>query len=231
MPEVADRAVRAVAQRAATLAERLGQASARLTHDDPALVQQRLEQWCQVVAKGDWETFRKRLAWDGLDLEAARRALGPLRWPDEVPLPAWAAVLQAALGRATDSEDGAADGLAAGDRFLDAAEPLPFEELLAPFVRLARRRLAASAGAAYDRLAAAAHATLERALLTVLTGYAARALYLEFSSSARSSSPACSRCSRARRTAMSAPCTGSSSGRCSKAGSSPSSRSTRCWPG
>jgi type 2 lantibiotic biosynthesis protein LanM len=182
MPEVAERAVRAVAQRAATLAERLEQASALPAHDDdPALVQRRLEQWCQAVAKGDWDTFRKRLACDGLDLDAARRALSPPRWPDAAPLPAWADLLQEALRLATDSEDAAADDLAAGDRFLDAAQPLPFEELLAPFVRLARRCLAARAGAVYDQLADVAHATLERALLAVLAGYAARALYLEFS--------------------------------------------------
>src|SRR5262249_20647226 len=68
-----------------------------------------------------------------------------------------------------------------GDRALDAAEPLPFEELLVPFVRVARRRLAMQAGTIYDQLADGAHIALERALLKILSSYAARALYLEFS--------------------------------------------------
>jgi len=62
MAEVSERAVLALAERASTLTERLGQATAPLTdEDDPTLVQRRLEQWCQVVAKGDWDAFRKRL--------------------------------------------------------------------------------------------------------------------------------------------------------------------------
>src|SRR3954452_21695176 len=77
MVEVSERPILALAERARSLIERLEQAPADPAGgDDPALVRRRLEQWCQVVAKGDWTTFRKRLAWDGLDLDAARRALG-----------------------------------------------------------------------------------------------------------------------------------------------------------
>src|SRR5207344_1904906 len=130
----------------------------------------------------DWNTFRKCLAWDGLGLDAARQALQPLRWPDGVAVPAWADMLREVLNRAADGvADGTADGPAARERFLEVASPVPFEQLLTPFVQVARQRLAARAGAASDHLTEAAHATLERALLTILADMAARPLHLELS--------------------------------------------------
>ena len=65
--------------------------------------------------------------------------------------------------------------------FLDAKEPLPFEEVLAPFVMLARRRCAVQAAEAYHFLCEQAHASLQRTLLQTLIEYAGQALYLEFS--------------------------------------------------
>src|SRR5260221_11163772 len=108
MTVASERAFIDLADRASTLTERLGQATAPLAdEDDPTLVQRRLEQWCQVVARGDWDAFRKRLAWEGLDTDAARRALGPRRRADEAPLPAWADLLQEALGlAAADGQNG-----------------------------------------------------------------------------------------------------------------------------
>jgi type 2 lantibiotic biosynthesis protein LanM len=65
--------------------------------------------------------------------------------------------------------------------FLDPEEPLPFEEVVAPFVHHARQRCAAQAGAAYQLLSDQARLSLERQLLQSLSAYAAQTLYVVFS--------------------------------------------------
>src|SRR6266536_1256063 len=111
MLDVAERAMVSVTARATTLSERLERATTNQSdEDDPALVERRIEQWCQVVAKGDWDVFSKRLAWDGLDLNSARQAMQPVHPVDEIPLPAWAEILQEALGlvAADETDEGEA---------------------------------------------------------------------------------------------------------------------------
>lgn len=69
---------------------------------------------------------------------------------------------------------------AAAPRYLNAAAPYPFEELLVPFVEAARAELARQAGAALDVFSAAARTTLERALLQFLSHLALPTLETEF---------------------------------------------------
>jgi type 2 lantibiotic biosynthesis protein LanM len=142
---------------------------------DEATTRDRWKLWCDTLVKGDEAVFRRRLEWDGLDEHAVRPLLGDVRLAPGMVLPGWSVVLRAASERATIDEP--ADGPAAS--FLDASAPYPFEEVLAPFVTVARERLRAGSGAAYGRLAASAHRTLERDLLKSLTHYAVQALHLE----------------------------------------------------
>src|SRR6266496_2693323 len=65
------------------------------------VVSARLDAWCQAVAKGDWEQFRKRLAWEDLDEDTVRRFLGVVRVPQDAPLPTWADTLSEALSLST----------------------------------------------------------------------------------------------------------------------------------
>ncbi len=171
-----EQALRRIAQQAIPLTERLRQAAG--PPEDPgelSVVQSRLTTWCQAVASGDWDVFRKRLAWDGLDLDRARAALGPPPPLDPARLPAWLDSLRDALTAAGPP------GAERAPRFLDAEVPLPFEEVLAPFVLAAQRQVASRAGAAYTLLAEQAHATLERSLLAALVTRACPTLHLEFS--------------------------------------------------
>ena len=165
-----------IARRASTLSERLEQTGAfGASGPDAEAIERRLEGWCQAVGKGDWAAFRKRLAWDGLDLDAARRALAQ---PPVAPRPPiWIDTLEEVLGLAASAQDGAKAELG----FLDPAAPLPFEEILVPFVLVARRRLAARFGGRYELLNGESHAALERSLLRALTWVSAQALQLEFS--------------------------------------------------
>src|SRR6266566_6257646 len=148
------------------------------------VVKTRLDTWCQTVAKGDWEQFRRRLVWDGLDEDMVRRVLGAVCVPEGLPLPAWAETLSEAVGLAASlpvDEAGASQAEEGRLLFLDAKEPFPFEEILTPFVLLALRRCVAQAGDDSHLLGEEAHASLQRSLLQTLTSYAAQALYLEFS--------------------------------------------------
>ncbi|MEW5985978.1 MAG: type 2 lanthipeptide synthetase LanM family protein [Chloroflexota bacterium] len=169
--------LREIVARATPLFERLSQG---LVPDNSsagrALVHQRLEEWQRTVARNDPARFARRLAWDNLDAERASRALGIVRLPEGQPLPAWAGTLAAALaeGQLMDREG------TERDRSLDNQQPTPFEDILVPFIRLARQRLAARAERYYEVAAAAVHTSLEQALLRRLAGLCAQCLHLEF---------------------------------------------------
>lgn len=147
------------------------------------IVTARLEAWCQAIAKGDWEQFRQRLAWDDLDEERVRPVLGAVRQPERLPLPCWtetlSEVLELAMSLPVD-EAGASQADEGRLSFLSAKEPFPFEEVLVPFVLLARQRCMERAADGSALLSDQAHAALQRSLLQTLTAYAAQALYLEF---------------------------------------------------
>ena len=174
---VVEAALATIAARALTLPQRL-----QLPLPDPAadrsgaLVEQRLVAWQAAAGAGDPEVFGRRLAWDGLDLDAARRALVPSeQWTNAVH-PAWLSTLREALEL---SARPSRDHLAA-----DAAPvsgPLPFQDVLVPFVELATRRVVEWATRGWDRLTETAHATLRHTLLQTLCVYSAQTLQLEFS--------------------------------------------------
>ncbi len=154
------------------------------TQTNEEAVKARLDAWCQAVAQGDWHQFRRRLAWDGLREDMVRRVLDAVRVPEGLPLPRWAGTLNEAVSQAAHllvDDAGSSQADTDGLSFLDAKEPLPFEEVLAPFVLLARRRCMIRAAESYHLLCEQAHASLQRSLLQTLTGYAGQALYLEFS--------------------------------------------------
>jgi type 2 lantibiotic biosynthesis protein LanM len=148
------------------------------------IVKTRLDAWCQAIAKGDWHQFRRRLAWDSLDEDRVRYVLGAVRVPEDLPLPKWANTLNEVVSQVSDlpvDEGGAIQADTDRLSFIDAKEPFPFEELLIPFVLLARGRCVVQAGNTYHLLCEEAHISLQRSLLQALTRYAVQALYLEFS--------------------------------------------------
>lgn len=179
---LSNRDIIAIIEKASTFEERLSSLFSPM-HDESnqALFDSRLEIWRQNAAGGDQKRFFMRLAFDHLDEESARPALSPVRWRGGDDLPDWAYVLQE-VGAAEDlTPDFQGESHTQAERFLHSSQPLPFEEILIPFVLLARKNLFHTVGAAYELLSSAAHAELERNLLERLVSCASQSLYLEFS--------------------------------------------------
>jgi len=122
--------------RAETLFERLDRL-ARAFHPPPELpaesVEIALEPWRRAAARGDAAAFARRLAWDGIDARIAALALTPAERGGEGP---WCATMERWL------QEVAAAG--AGDEEIAADRALPFAELVAPWVAVAARQVAAA---------------------------------------------------------------------------------------
>ncbi len=167
---------RAVVARAASIDERLARAPLDAAQTDRELGARRLQEWREVLVRGDRAQFLRRLRWDGLDEQRLLCVLGAVDLPADEPLPGWATLLAEACELAA-----ASDAAWLRDTRAHAAAPLPFEELLAPFVLVARRRLRERAGTAHELLDAAAHRAIEEDLFATLALYAGQTLFLEFS--------------------------------------------------
>jgi len=89
--------------------------------------------WCQSAAWGDSRRFERRLARDGLSLDAVRSLMGPVRWRDPGRLPNWVETARWLLAAVTDG-----NGPPAPPPHL-AAE-VPFADLMWPAVVAARVR-------------------------------------------------------------------------------------------
>jgi type 2 lantibiotic biosynthesis protein LanM len=169
-----------IVERASTVEERLSGDFSPAGGDD-ALVDERLEAWCQALGKGDWDRFERRLAWDSLDLETIRPALGPVRLREGTALPEWSGILAEALRQdPPERQEDTDEAWPAQMAFLEAEDPLAFEEVLAPFVLVARERLAKRTAAFGGMLSEAARTALERALLRSLLPASAELLLTEF---------------------------------------------------
>ncbi|MGK7874458.1 MAG: type 2 lanthipeptide synthetase LanM family protein [Xenococcaceae cyanobacterium] len=168
--------------KASTITERL---ESNLLADEAqindSIINSRLKRWCQLAAKGNPQTFEKRLAWDGLDLNAVRRVLGTVPLADNAPLPAWGETLAAVMeASAFISPETVEEGDSEQYPFLNPEEPIPFEAVFVPFVQVARQKLIVQASSSYQFLSSVAHTTLERNLLQQLSGIGSLALQGEF---------------------------------------------------
>jgi len=139
-----------IVERASSITERLG---ANFIFDEipecETIVNSRIENWCQVVAQGNWEQFKKRLEWDGFDLNTSRHALGSVRISQKEQLPAWAETLNECMKGIPSGILENLDNTLSNSRFLDPDWPLPFEDILLSFIYVARQKLIAQAGSCY----------------------------------------------------------------------------------
>ena len=177
-PEASLSGLRRIAGGAATVFERLQGKAPPREPADPILAQTRLERWCHVAAGGDWSAFERRLRWEGWEREQVAAVLGS---PAELAgdLPEWAMLLGDVTSAARRPRK---PGPPASEDPAPDAEPLPFEELLAPFLTVARTRLELGGrGRGAEQLTADALRVLERGLLTRLSRVLARPFLERFS--------------------------------------------------
>ena len=171
-----------IAEKASTVFERLGTGFVPCdVEENEAVINSRMKKWCQVIARGDEKQFKKRFAWDGLDLSSLKGALGSVRIADRQNLPSWTEILNEAIKTTlpVPTEETEAE-VQKKARFLNPREPLPFEELFVSFVYAARQKLITLTGPGYNLLTEDTHTTLERNLLNMLTSQCVRALDAEF---------------------------------------------------
>ncbi len=112
---------------------------------DPALADAVIERWCKSAGTGDWDAFKRRLEWDGWNIEQVRAALaGPPALPATPP--PWAEVVEqlmlAAQAMAERPEDSAFNSPG-----LDPGHPIIYEDVLMPALAVARERLRTCLGA------------------------------------------------------------------------------------
>lgn len=165
--------LRAIVEAASTIQERLGPRFEPVEDSTPD--EKRLIRWCQAVAKGDWELFRKRLRWDGLEMEQARDAVRPARLRSSSALPAWTTTLNRCLAEIETASSGLQE------RFCDEGEPIPYEHLLAPIICEARRMVQRDFDDMTIPVTGDALGNLERLLLIQLSALSAQALQVDFS--------------------------------------------------
>ncbi|MEH1875144.1 type 2 lanthipeptide synthetase LanM family protein [Nostoc sp.] len=167
-----------IVERASTLLERFSsQFVVNHTSEFDSSINYRIEKWCNSCAKGNYQQFEKRLAWDGLTWETVCSALSDANLVDKLNLPAWTDVLNesvkaAAIASKEQTEYGC----------LSLKEPIVFEELFLPFVYVARQKLIARTGNNYHLISELAQAKLERGLLFSLARLSENPTELKFSS-------------------------------------------------
>jgi type 2 lantibiotic biosynthesis protein LanM len=159
-----------IVERASTLRERLFSVPLTAPGDASGYDSALVDAWRAAVAKGDDEAFARRLARDGLDARAVRRALGPVRLTPGASLPEWAMFLEHYFGALAD----AATQTVTGD------EKIPFGEILAPLADVAERELYAAVKGALEGVSSGARRALRLALLQRLASLAAPILYQRF---------------------------------------------------
>jgi type 2 lantibiotic biosynthesis protein LanM len=172
-----------IIERASTIAERIGDGFLYKDlekSDELALC--RLNEWCQIVAQGDWTKFQKRLTWDGLDKNIACSILTHVHLSNNLAFPSWANTLNEVIQAISFfSTERLRNDFIKENCILNPKEPLPFEEVFLPFIYVARQKLTYQTDSSYYLLSKEAHISLERNLLLWLTHLCSQSMELEFS--------------------------------------------------
>jgi lantibiotic modifying enzyme len=150
-------------------------------HSDQAQINPYLENWCQVVAQGDWDVFRKRLQWDGIELDTYS-SLNSVPTTQGQPLPDWATALKEIIATASQwqSESGQLRSIDPLSLCIKPENPLPFEDVLLPLIDVARQKLLAQVDLSTRHLLSEqAYLDLERSLLISLVNFCDKTLEKE----------------------------------------------------
>lgn len=154
-------------------------------------IEKRLGFWCQVVAKGDWAKFKKRLEWDGLNNETVRRLVSNYTNFQSVILPPWIDILE----RVIEETEKFASHKSLGEfsQVIDTKNPIPFEHFYLPCIQVARnllKHVLEDKFEGYNNIfTSKVQALLERQLLVSLAHIFAPTLMQEFGKFRSSGNP------------------------------------------
>jgi lantibiotic modifying enzyme len=143
-------------------------------------LQTRLQCLYTNLGATDNETKQRFLARYQLDEQQLASLLSSQEMKETWIRPDWIVQLEQVLSEYTISLQGETDS-SYNDRSCFSDAPIPFEELLLPFIRFARHQLSQYASSQYSLLTDEVHVTLEHWLLSSLSQLASSALQLEFS--------------------------------------------------
>jgi type 2 lantibiotic biosynthesis protein LanM len=130
-----------------------------------------LDMWAKVLSSdNEPEKLSQFRELAGLSILDTEFMLSPVVLRNEASLPAWANTLARVLNYFTETETVAG--------CLEKDNPIPFEELLLPFVADFQQRIAGCLGE--ERLSKECHQQIQRKLLQLLSDYTANTFYLEF---------------------------------------------------
>lgn len=169
-----------IAARASTPPERLQTCYELCQATMDSTVQRRQQRLEQVLGGRNGEALARFCAQSHLDHEQIIKMLSPVQLKELTQLPDWIEPLESIFALASTSlagEEHSSDL----DRSQRPDSPLPFEDVLLPFVEYARVQLQTCAAKAYPCLSEQAHAQMEHWLLGSLSMLAGKALQREFS--------------------------------------------------
>jgi lantibiotic modifying enzyme len=126
-------------------------------------VNSKIDQWCQLIARGDWQQFEKRLTWDGLDINMVRQCFASVDIKDKQDFPEWAKTLNECL-KAHHNLENTNELIARRSQFVDSKNLFPYEEILPPFVYVARKKIISRLGLSNNLLLEEAYFDLERSI-------------------------------------------------------------------
>lgn len=146
-----------------------------------SIVDSKIKEWCQTSTQGDWERFEQRLTLDSLDLAQIRSAFNHTLRINNHNIPAWAETLHEVikiirLFSTKELENNCYEKYP----FINAQDPIPFEEIFLPFIYIAEQKLITCTGSNYHILSEKAHASLKRSLLKRLSNLCSSCLQSEF---------------------------------------------------
>ncbi|MCB8948345.1 MAG: type 2 lantipeptide synthetase LanM [Ardenticatenaceae bacterium] len=138
----------------------------------------RLDTWSKLVAQNSSELLQKRWQWDKLNEQEVFTIMENPQWKNELPLPSWSKVLSRAVEMAQHLK---LDGLKNKCDFLIPAAPFPFEELLLPFILVAKEELSKQQHHENLQISLKVEKKLLLHLLQQLANLSEQTFYLEFS--------------------------------------------------
>jgi type 2 lantibiotic biosynthesis protein LanM len=167
-------------ERTAFLQERIDGYFIPENKDDEKIIDFYLNKWKEVSGKE--RIFKKRLSLDNMDINSIKPLFGKVSLSDKNNLPPWSGILEEII---CGKQEVTLEKIRSEERFYNRFFlphcSLPFEEMFAPFILIARKELVKQSGEHYDLLEEKAHAEFEQELLVCLNNLCANTLYFEFS--------------------------------------------------